>query len=75
MSSSRKTTTSTSNARVTTDPSQKPSYELVLSNGNVAPGETLILNGISLEVYPGEIVSIIGPSAPYPSRRSPRATR
>jgi Ca2+-binding RTX toxin-like protein len=36
------------NNRYTTDPSQKPSYELVLSNGNVAPGATLIVNGSSL---------------------------
>ncbi|MEA3052453.1 MAG: hypothetical protein QOG72_1356 [Sphingomonadales bacterium] len=36
------------NNRYTTDPTQKPSYELVLSNGNVAPGATLIVNGSSL---------------------------
>jgi Ca2+-binding RTX toxin-like protein len=31
-----------------TDPSQKPSYDLVLHNGNVAPGGTLIVNGSSI---------------------------
>jgi Ca2+-binding RTX toxin-like protein len=36
------------NNRYTTDPGQKPSYELVLANGNVAPGATLILNGSSI---------------------------
>ncbi|MEA3054197.1 MAG: hypothetical protein QOG72_3100 [Sphingomonadales bacterium] len=36
------------NNRYTTDPTQKPSYELVLANGNVAPGATLIVNGSSL---------------------------
>jgi serralysin len=36
------------NNRYTTDPSQKPSYELVLANGNVAAGATLILNGSSI---------------------------
>jgi Ca2+-binding RTX toxin-like protein len=47
------------NNRYTTDPSQKPSYELVLSNGNVAPGATLIVNGSSL-ADPGQTVSIDG---------------
>ena len=36
------------NAFYATDPSQLPSYELVLHNGNVAPGGTLIVNGFSL---------------------------
>ncbi|MEA3054138.1 MAG: serralysin [Sphingomonadales bacterium] len=36
------------NNRYATDPSQKPSYELVLANGNVFPGATLIVNGSSL---------------------------
>jgi serralysin len=47
------------NNRFTTDPSQKPSYELVLSNGNVAAGATLILNGASL-VDPTQTVSFDG---------------
>ncbi|MEA3053968.1 MAG: hypothetical protein QOG72_2871, partial [Sphingomonadales bacterium] len=47
------------NNRFTTDPSQKPSYELVLSNGNVAAGATLILNGASL-VDPSQTVSFDG---------------
>ncbi|MEA3052858.1 MAG: hypothetical protein QOG72_1761 [Sphingomonadales bacterium] len=47
------------NNRYTTDPSQKPSYELVLSNGNVAPGATLIVNGSSL-ADPGQTVSVDG---------------
>jgi VCBS repeat-containing protein len=36
------------NARFASDPGQRPSYELVLSNGNVAEGATLIVNGSSL---------------------------
>jgi Ca2+-binding RTX toxin-like protein len=36
------------NNRFATDPSQKPSYELILANGNVASGATLILNGSSI---------------------------
>jgi Ca2+-binding RTX toxin-like protein len=36
------------NNHFATDPSQKPSYELVLDNGNVAAGQTLIVNGNSL---------------------------
>jgi Ca2+-binding RTX toxin-like protein len=36
------------NATYATDPTQLPSYEFVLSNGNVAPGQTLIVNGFSL---------------------------
>jgi Ca2+-binding RTX toxin-like protein len=36
------------NNRFATDPSQKPSYELVLANGNVTPGGTLIVNGSSI---------------------------
>ncbi|MEA3052857.1 MAG: hypothetical protein QOG72_1760 [Sphingomonadales bacterium] len=47
------------NNRYTTDPSQKPSYELVLANGNVAPGATLIVNGSSL-ADPGQTVSVDG---------------
>jgi Ca2+-binding RTX toxin-like protein len=47
------------NNRYTTDPTQKPSYELVLSNGNVAPGATLIVNGSSL-ADPGQTVSVDG---------------
>jgi Ca2+-binding RTX toxin-like protein len=46
------------NNRYATDPSQKPSYELVLHNGNVAPGETLIVNGSSLPF--GQVVNIDG---------------
>jgi Ca2+-binding RTX toxin-like protein len=41
-----------------TDPSQKPSYELVLNNGNVAAGATLIVNGSSIPG--GQLVSIDG---------------
>jgi Ca2+-binding RTX toxin-like protein len=36
------------NNKFATDPSQLPSYELVLANGNVAAGATLIVNGQSL---------------------------
>ncbi|HEX8224311.1 MAG TPA: calcium-binding protein [Allosphingosinicella sp.] len=36
------------NNRFATDPTQKPSYELVLNNGNVAAGGTLIVNGSSI---------------------------
>jgi Ca2+-binding RTX toxin-like protein len=36
------------NNHFATDPSQKPSYELVLANGNVVPGGTLIVNGSSI---------------------------
>jgi Ca2+-binding RTX toxin-like protein len=36
------------NNHFATDPSQHPSYELVLNNGNVTPGGTLIVNGSSL---------------------------
>ncbi len=36
------------NNRFASDPSQKPSYEIVLHNGNVAPGATLIVNGSSI---------------------------
>ena len=36
------------NNRFATDPTQKPSYELVLNNGNVAAGGTLIVNGSSV---------------------------
>jgi Ca2+-binding RTX toxin-like protein len=47
------------NNRFTSDPSQKPSYELVLANGNVAPGATLIVNGSSLS-DPTQTVSVDG---------------
>ena len=46
------------NNKFATDPSQKPSYELVLANGNVAPGATLIVNGASIAA--GQFVSIDG---------------
>ena len=36
------------NNHFATDPTQKPSYELVLHNGNVAAGGTLIVNGSSI---------------------------
>jgi VCBS repeat-containing protein len=36
------------NAHFASDPSQRPSYDLVLANGNVAEGATLIVNGSSL---------------------------
>ncbi|HYD37062.1 MAG TPA: hypothetical protein VEA60_05580, partial [Allosphingosinicella sp.] len=41
------------------DPSQTPSYELVLHNGNVAPGGTLIVNGSSI-AGAGQFVDIDG---------------
>ena len=47
------------NARFVSDPTQKPSYELVLANGNVAPGASLILNGNSL-TDPGQFVHFDG---------------
>jgi Ca2+-binding RTX toxin-like protein len=37
------------NGRFATDPSARPSYELVLGNGNIAAGARLIVNGSSLE--------------------------
>jgi Ca2+-binding RTX toxin-like protein len=46
------------NNRYATDPSQKPSYELILHNGNVAPGGTLIVNGSSIPL--GQVVKIDG---------------
>ncbi len=46
------------NNRFATDASQKPSYELVLDNGNVAPGGTLIVNGSSIQA--GQFVSVDG---------------
>jgi Ca2+-binding RTX toxin-like protein len=46
------------NNRYATDPSQKPSYELVINNGNVAPGGTLIVNGSSIPL--GQVVNIDG---------------
>jgi Ca2+-binding RTX toxin-like protein len=36
------------NNRYASDPTQTPSYELVMANGNVAAGQTLIVNGSSL---------------------------
>ena len=46
------------NNKFATDPTQKPSYELILANGNVAPGETLIVNASSIAA--GQFVSIDG---------------
>jgi Ca2+-binding RTX toxin-like protein len=46
------------NNRYASDPSQKPSYELVLHNGNVAAGGTLIVNGSSIAF--GQVVNIDG---------------
>ena len=37
------------NNRFATDPSQMPSYQLVIANGNVAVGGALIVNGSSLD--------------------------
>jgi Ca2+-binding RTX toxin-like protein len=47
------------NARYASDPSQKPSYDLVLANGNVAAGATLIVNGSSI-ADSGQFVGIDG---------------
>jgi Bacterial cadherin-like domain/RTX calcium-binding nonapeptide repeat (4 copies) len=47
------------NNRLATDPSQKPSYEIVLNDGNVLDGDTLIVNGSSL-ADPTQTVSIDG---------------
>jgi Ca2+-binding RTX toxin-like protein len=47
------------NNRFATDPGQKPSYELVLANGNVAPGGNLIVNGSSL-ADPAQFLSVDG---------------
>ncbi|HEX8222569.1 MAG TPA: calcium-binding protein [Allosphingosinicella sp.] len=46
------------NNRFATDPGQKPSYELVLHNGNVAAGGTLIVNGSSIPA--GQLANIDG---------------
>jgi Ca2+-binding RTX toxin-like protein len=46
------------NNKFATDPTQKPSYELVLANGNVAAGATLIVNASSIAA--GQFVSIDG---------------
>jgi Ca2+-binding RTX toxin-like protein len=46
------------NNHFATDPSQHPSYELVLNNGNVTAGGTLIVNGSSLPG--GQVVKIDG---------------
>ena len=48
------------NNRYATDPSQKPSYELVLHSGNVAAGATLIVNGSSIPL--GQVANIDGRS-------------
>jgi Ca2+-binding RTX toxin-like protein len=37
------------NGRFATDPTARPSYNVTLENGNIAPGATLIVNGSSLE--------------------------
>jgi Ca2+-binding RTX toxin-like protein len=47
------------NNRYATDPSQKPSYELVLHDGNVTPGGTLVVNGSSI-AGAGQFVSVDG---------------
>ncbi|HYD36927.1 MAG TPA: calcium-binding protein, partial [Allosphingosinicella sp.] len=46
------------NNRYATDPSQKPSYDLLFNDGNVAPGATLIVNGSSIPL--GQVVNIDG---------------
>ena len=46
------------NNHFATDPTQKPSYDLVLNNGNVAAGETLIVNGSSIPA--GQYVKVDG---------------
>jgi Ca2+-binding RTX toxin-like protein len=46
------------NNRYASDPSQKPSYDIVLHNGNVAPGATLIVNGSSIPLE--QVVNIDG---------------
>jgi Ca2+-binding RTX toxin-like protein len=46
------------NNHFATDPSQRPSYEIVLHNGNVTPGGTLIVNGSSLPA--GQLVKVDG---------------
>jgi Ca2+-binding RTX toxin-like protein len=46
------------NNKFATDPPQKPSYELVLANGNVAAGATLIVNASSIAT--GQFASIDG---------------
>ncbi|HEX8222570.1 MAG TPA: M10 family metallopeptidase C-terminal domain-containing protein [Allosphingosinicella sp.] len=47
------------NNRFATDPSQKPSYEIVLNNGNVGPSGTLIVNGSSVPAG-GQLANIDG---------------
>jgi len=47
------------NNHLASDPTTKPSYELVLDNGNVTPGGTLILNGNSL-TDPSQTMSFDG---------------
>jgi Ca2+-binding RTX toxin-like protein len=44
------------NNRFASDPSQVPSYELVMADGNVAAGQTLIVNGSSLAA--GQTLSV-----------------
>ncbi len=46
------------NNHFATDATQKPSYQLVLDNGNVAAGATLIVNGSSIPY--GQVVGIDG---------------
>ncbi|MEA3052451.1 MAG: hypothetical protein QOG72_1354 [Sphingomonadales bacterium] len=45
--------------RYAPDPGAKPSYEFVLNNGNVAEGDTLIVNGSSL-ADPTQTISVDG---------------
>ncbi len=47
------------NNHYASDPTQLPSYEIVLDNGNVAPGATLIVNGSSIATA-AQFVSIDG---------------
>ena len=46
------------NNRYASDPTQKPSYDIVLHDGNVASGATLIVNGSSIPL--GQVVNIDG---------------
>lgn len=47
------------NNRYSSDPGSAPSYIFVLDNGNVLEGETLIVNGNSLD-KPGQTISVDG---------------
>jgi Ca2+-binding RTX toxin-like protein len=49
------------NKQFATDPTQLPSYEFVLNNGNVAPGRTLIVNASSL-ANTSQTISVDGSS-------------